>query len=81
MGFAEFERYDGLGLAALVRDRQVSAAEVLEAAVERIEARDGALNAVVAQGGGGLVSRVVQDGSHRGGFDGVRRALSPVLEL
>jgi Asp-tRNA(Asn)/Glu-tRNA(Gln) amidotransferase A subunit family amidase len=47
MGFAEFERYDGLGLAALVREGQVSAAEVLEAAVERIEARDGALNAVI----------------------------------
>ncbi len=46
-GFPEFERYDGLGLAALVRDRQVSAAEVLEAAVERIDGRDGALNAVI----------------------------------
>ena len=46
-GFPEFERYDGLGLAALVRDRQVSAAEMLEAAVERIETRNGALNAVI----------------------------------
>src|SRR5687767_4811880 len=48
-GFPEFERYDGLGLAALVRDRQVSAAEVLEAAVERIDGRDGALNAVIVR--------------------------------
>src|SRR5688572_33404881 len=46
-GFPEFERYDGLGLAALVRDREVTASEVLEAAIERIEARDGAINAVI----------------------------------
>ena len=46
-GVPEFERYDGLGLAALVRDRQVSAAEVLEAAIDRIDGRDRALNAVI----------------------------------
>ena len=46
-GFLEYERYDGLGLAALVRDRQVSASEVLEAAVERIEERDRGVNAVI----------------------------------
>ncbi|MGH7277327.1 MAG: amidase family protein, partial [Candidatus Rokuibacteriota bacterium] len=48
-GFAEFERYDGLGLAALVREGQVSAAEVLEAAIERIETRNPVVNAVVAR--------------------------------
>ena len=36
----EFERYDGLGLAALVRAREVTATEVLETTIERIEARN-----------------------------------------
>ena len=47
MSFAEYERYDGLGLAELVRDRQVTAGELVEAALARIEARNPALNAVV----------------------------------
>jgi amidase len=46
-GFAEYEEYDAVGLARLIRDREVSAHEVLEAAIERIEARNPALNAVV----------------------------------
>jgi len=47
VSFAEYERYDGLGLAELVRDRQVTAGELVEAALARIEARNPALNAVV----------------------------------
>ncbi len=46
-GFAEYEQYDALGLAALIKAGEVSAPEVLEAAIERIEARNPALNAVV----------------------------------
>ncbi len=45
--FAEYEAYDALGLAELVRRRQVSAGELVEAAIERIAARNPALNAVV----------------------------------
>jgi amidase/6-aminohexanoate-cyclic-dimer hydrolase len=48
-GFAEFERYDGLGLAQLVRDKQVSAAELLDAAIERVESRNATVNAVCAR--------------------------------
>jgi amidase len=44
--FAEYEAYDGLGLAELVRQKHVSAAELLEAAIARVEARNGAVNAV-----------------------------------
>ena len=44
---AELDRYDGLGLAALVRQREVSAAELLDAAIERVEARNPAINAVI----------------------------------
>jgi Amidase len=47
--FQDYERYDALGLAELVRTRQVSAEEVLDAAIERVERRNPALNAVVAR--------------------------------
>jgi amidase len=43
----DYDRYDGLGLAGLVQARQVSAGELLEAAVERVEQRNPAINAVI----------------------------------
>jgi amidase len=43
----DYERYDGLGLAALVQKREVSAEELLEAAILRVEARNPAINAVI----------------------------------
>jgi amidase len=46
-GFAEFEDYDALGLAELVRRNQVTPDELLDCAIERVEARNPALNAVV----------------------------------
>jgi Asp-tRNA(Asn)/Glu-tRNA(Gln) amidotransferase A subunit family amidase len=48
-GFTEYADYDGLGLAELVRARQVAPEEVLEAAIGRIEALNPALNAVVTR--------------------------------
>lgn len=45
--FAEYAQHDGLGLAALVKRGELSAAELLEAAIARIEAQNPALNAVV----------------------------------
>ena len=45
-GFADYEQYDATGLADLVRRRQVSPTELLEAAIERVQARNGAVNAV-----------------------------------
>jgi Asp-tRNA(Asn)/Glu-tRNA(Gln) amidotransferase A subunit family amidase len=44
--FAEYERYDGLGLATLVARGELSAEELLEAAIARVEARNPAVNAV-----------------------------------
>ena len=38
-GFAEFDQYDGVGLAELVRRREVKPEEVLDAAIARVEAR------------------------------------------
>jgi len=45
-GFAEYEEYDALGLAGLVRRKEVTPLELLEAAIERVEARNPAINAV-----------------------------------
>ncbi len=46
-GFPEYEQYDGLGLAELVRNKEVAATYLVEEAVRRIEARNPPLNAVI----------------------------------
>jgi amidase len=43
----DFAAYDGLGLAQLVRKKQVSPLELVEESIARIEKNDGQLNAVV----------------------------------
>ena len=47
MGFPEYADHDGLGLAELVRRKEVTPAELVEAAIERIEQLNPTLNAVV----------------------------------
>ena len=47
MAFEDYDRYDGLGLAELVRTRQVSAVEVLEAALTRADRLNPKLNAII----------------------------------
>ncbi|MDO9338538.1 MAG: amidase [Caulobacter sp.] len=47
MAFAEYAEHDGLGLAALVKGKKVSPGEILEAAIQTIEAHNDVLNAVV----------------------------------
>jgi amidase len=47
MGFAEYSNYDGLGLAELVKKKKVKPAELVEAAIERIERHNLQLNAIV----------------------------------
>ncbi len=42
--FKEYEQYDGLGLAELVRRQEVSPEELCEAAIERIEAINPEIN-------------------------------------
>jgi amidase len=49
VGFTEYCDYDGLGLADLIRRGEVSPAELVEAAIERIARHDPTLNAVVHQ--------------------------------
>jgi len=45
--FKDYEQYDALGLADLVRRGKVAPGDLLEAAIERVEARNPAVNAVV----------------------------------
>ncbi len=47
MTFPEYADHDGVGLAGLVAKGQVSAAELVEAAIGRIERHNGTLNAIV----------------------------------
>lgn len=49
MAFAEYDRYDGTGLAHLMRQGEVSPAEVLEEAIARVERHNPTLNAVVTK--------------------------------
>ncbi|HEX3701357.1 MAG TPA: amidase family protein [Phenylobacterium sp.] len=46
----DYSDHDGVGLAELVRTRQVTPSELVEAAIERIERHNPALNAVVFKG-------------------------------
>ncbi len=49
MNAEEFKAHDGVGLAELVRRRQVSAGELLDVAIACVEARNAELNAVVSR--------------------------------
>ena len=44
----EYENFDAVGLATLIAGKEVSALEVVESAIARIESRNLALNAVIA---------------------------------
>ena len=46
-GFQEYDQYDALGLAELVRNGKVHPGELVEAAISRIETRNPRLNAVI----------------------------------
>jgi Asp-tRNA(Asn)/Glu-tRNA(Gln) amidotransferase A subunit family amidase len=47
LSFEDYRRHDALGLAALIRKKEVSAAEVAEAAIARAEAVNPKINAIV----------------------------------
>ena len=46
-GFSDYDNYDALGLAELVRSRDVTPDELLEEAISRTEKVDPSINAVV----------------------------------
>ncbi len=68
--FKDYEHYDALGLADLVKQGKVAPSELLEAAIERVESRNGTVNAVTMK----LYDygrQVISDGVPDGPFKGV----------
>src|SRR5438552_15866281 len=45
----DFANYDGLGLAELVRRKDISAKELLDAAIARVDATNPVLNAIITR--------------------------------
>lgn len=70
MAFKEYGDYDALGLAGLVRDRQVSPSELLDEAVARTERVDPEINAVVVRHAD-YAQRQIEHGLPDGPFSGV----------
>jgi Asp-tRNA(Asn)/Glu-tRNA(Gln) amidotransferase A subunit family amidase len=68
--FADYEAYDALGLAELVRQKKVSPAELLEAAIARVQARNATVNAVTMPLYD-LARQAIADGLPAGPFAGV----------
>ncbi|HYG59025.1 MAG TPA: amidase, partial [Symbiobacteriaceae bacterium] len=77
--FPEYDRYDGLGLAALVKQGALSAAELCQEAMDRISERNPRLNAVVyTMFDQGL--HAARAGLHGGPFQGVPFLLKDLLD-
>jgi hypothetical protein len=70
MAFKEYGSYDGVGLADLVRKKQVSAAELLDEAMARTASIDPRINAVVVKHGD-FAKRQIDKGLPDGPFTGV----------
>jgi amidase len=68
--FAEYEQHDAVGLAAAVRDGHVTAPELLDAAIARIERRNPSVNAVVTTAFD-RARRAIDDGLPDGPLRGV----------
>ena len=69
-GFADYEAYDALGLAGLVRQGRVSPTELLDASIARVEARNSKVNAVTMPLYD-YARKAIADGLPEGPFRGV----------
>ncbi len=79
-GFAEYSNYDGLGLAELVRTGQVTPVELLETAIECIEACNPRLNAVVYKMYD-IARAAIEAGLPDGPFKGVPFLLKDLMSM
>lgn len=70
MAFKEYGDYDGVGLAELVRSKQVTADELLDEAIARTDALDSKLNAVVVRHDD-YARKQIEAGLPQGPFTGV----------
>ncbi len=77
-GFTAYDRYDGLGLAELVRRKKISPVELVEEAIRRIETVNPQINAVIHPMYD-LARRQVQQGLPEGPFQGVPFLLKDLL--
>ncbi len=78
-GFKEFDRFDGLGLAELVRKKEVAPSELCEEAIRRIEQVNPKLNAVIFPMYD-LGRKAVEKGLPEGSFTGVPFLLKDIIE-
>ena len=78
--FQEYDQYDGLGLAQLVRKKEISAAEICEEAITRIGKVNPRLNAVVTPMFD-LARKFLADSLPEGPFTGVPFLLKDLLEV
>ena len=77
-GFKEYDQYDGLGLAELVKKKEISPTELCEEAITRIESVNPTLNAVVTPMYD-LARKTVQEAIPDGPFCGVPFLLKDLL--
>src|ERR1700761_2520651 len=77
MKFEDYRRYDAVGLAQLVADREVTADALLNTALERVAAVNPKLNAVVRLVVP-LARRAIAEGLPQGPFAGVPYLLKDV---
>jgi amidase len=77
-GFKEYNQYDGLGLAELVKKKEISAAELCEEAIVRIERVNPDLNAVITPMYD-LARKAVSNTIPQGPFTGVPFLLKDLL--
>ena len=78
-GFHEYDQYDGMGLADLVRKKEISPAELCEEAIVRIEKINPQLNAVVTPMYD-IARTYISEASLEGPFAGVPFLLKDLLE-
>jgi amidase len=77
-GFKEYDQYDGLGLAELVKKKEVSPADICEEAITRIERVNPVLNAVITPMYD-LARKAIKAGLPDGPFTGVPFLLKDLL--
>lgn len=78
--FKEYEKYDGIGLSELIKKKEVTPNEVLEAAIAKIEKLNPRLNAVITKMYD-EAKEVVDRGVKTGVFAGVPMLLKDISQL
>ena len=78
-GFKEYDRFDGLGLAELVRKKEVSPSELCEEAIRRIEQVNPKINAVITRMYD-IARKEVKSGIPGGPFAGVPFLLKDIID-